>query len=125
MFVLLAKDMQMASVAQAVIEAGQKKCKTAKEHFEATESNKKSVNRKQKQLVASASEPRNKKQGVPVQDVADNVAAVSNTVNRKNAEEHINDGPDKSSTKHKHTTCSSKPESTNSKSVTKEVTSKK
>ena len=61
-----------------------------------------------------------------MQDVADNVAgsAVSNTVNRKNAE-HINKGPDKSSTKHKHTKSSSKPKSTNSKSVTKEVTSKK
>ena len=101
---LLAKDFQMASIAQAVIEAGQKKCKTAREQLEAIESKKKSVNRKRKQLVASASEPRNKKQGVPVQDVADNVAAVSNTVNRKNAEEHINKGPEKSSTKHKHTT---------------------
>ena len=117
----------MASIAQAVTEAGQKKRKTAREQLEVIESNKKSVNRKRKQLVASASEPRNKKQGVPVQDVADNVAgsAVSNTVNRKNAEEHINKGPEKSSTKHKHTTSSSKPKSTNSKSVTKEVTSKK
>jgi len=53
-----------------------------------------------------------------VQYVADNVAAVSNTVNSKNAEEHINKGPDKSSTKHMHTTRSSKPKSTNSKSVT-------
>jgi len=53
-----------------------------------------------------------------VQDVADNVAAVSNTVNRKNAEEHVNKGPDKSSTKHKHTTTINKPRSTNSKSVT-------
>jgi len=61
----------------------------------------------------------------PVFFVIDNVAAVSNTVNRKNAEEHINNGPDKSSTEHKHTTSSSKPKSTNSKSVTKEVTSKK
>lgn len=110
-----------------VIEAGQKKCKTAREQLESIESKKKSVNRKRKQLVASASEPRNKKQGVPVQDVADNVAAVSNTANRKNAEEHINKGPDTSSTKHKHTTSSNrhKPKSTNSKSVTKEVTSKK
>ena len=121
---LLAKDFQMASIAQAVIEAGQKKCKIAREQSEAIESNKKSVNRKRKQLVASASEPRNKKQRVPVQDVADNVAAVSNTVNRKNAEEHINKGPDKSCTKHKHTISSSKPKSTNSESVTKEVTSK-
>ena len=59
-----------------------------------------------------------------MQDVADNVAAVSNTVNRTNAEEYINNGLDKSSTKHKHTTSSSKPECTNSNSVTKEVTSK-
>ena len=93
--------------------------------MDAIESNKKSVNRKRKQLVASASEPHNKKQRVPVQDVADNVAAVSNTVNHENAEEHINKGPDKSSTKHKHTTSSSKPKSTNSKSVTNEVTSEK
>ena len=60
-----------------------------------------------------------------MQDVADNVAAVSNTVNRKNAKEYINKGPDKSSTKHKHTTSSSKPKSTSSKNVAKEVTSKK
>ena len=93
--------------------------------MDAIESNKKSVNRKRKQLIASANEPRNKKQRVPVQDVADNVATVSNTANHKNAEEHINKGPDKSSTKRKHTTSSSKPKSTNSKSVTKEVTSKK
>jgi len=115
----------MASIAQAVFKASQKKCKTAREQLEAIESNKKSFNRKRKQLIASGSKPRNKKQGVPVQDVADNVAAVSNTVNRKNAEEHINKGPDNSSTKHKHTTSSSKArvtESTSSKSVTKEVT---
>ena len=49
------------------------KCKTAREQLEAIESNKKSVNRKRKQLVASASEPHNKKQRVPVQDVADSV----------------------------------------------------
>jgi len=64
---LLAKDLQMASIAQTVIEAGQKKCETAREQLEAIESNKKSVNRKRKQLVASASEPRNKKQRVLVQ----------------------------------------------------------
>ena len=52
----------MASIAQAVIDAGQKKCKTAREQLEAIESNKKSVNRKRKQLVASASEPHNRKQ---------------------------------------------------------------
>ena len=57
------------SVVGAVIEAGQKKCKTAREQLEAIESHKKSVNRKRKQLVASASEPRNKKQGVPVQEL--------------------------------------------------------
>jgi len=91
----------------------------------AIESNKKSVNRKRKQLIASANKPHSKKQRVPVQDVADNVAAVSNTVNRKNGEAHMNKGPDKSSTKHKHATSSSKPKSTNSKNVTKEVTSKK
>jgi len=111
----------MASIAKAVFEASQKKCKTAREQLEAIESNKKSVNRKWKQLIASGRELRNKKQGVPVQDVADNLAAVSNAVNRKNAEEHINKGPDNSSTKHKHTTSNSKArvtESTNSKSLT-------
>ena len=43
---LLAKDLQMASIAKAVFEASQKKCKTAREQLEAIESNKKSVNRK-------------------------------------------------------------------------------
>jgi len=42
---LLAKDFSMASIVQAVIEAGQKKCKTAGEQLEAIESKKKSVNR--------------------------------------------------------------------------------
>jgi len=32
---LLAKDFSMASIAQAVIEAGQKKCKAAREQLEA------------------------------------------------------------------------------------------
>jgi len=41
--VLLAKDLQMTSITQAVIEAGQKKCKTAREQLEAVQSNKNTV----------------------------------------------------------------------------------
>ena len=58
---LRAKDFQMASVAQAIIEAGQKKCKTAREQLETIESKKKYVNRKRKELVAVASAPPSKK----------------------------------------------------------------
>jgi len=66
---LQAKDFQMASIAQAIIEAAQKKCKAAREQMESIESEKKTINRKRKQLVASAraGEPcrKIKKHGVP------------------------------------------------------------
>ncbi len=60
---LNAKDFQMASIAQAIIEAGQKKCKAAREQLEETESKKKDVNRKRKQQIpsASSSKPHSKK----------------------------------------------------------------
>jgi hypothetical protein len=91
---LKAKDFQMASLAQAVIEAGQKKCKAAREQLEVIESKKKNVNCKRKQIVASASEPSNKKHGVAVM-------AVSNTGKHKTTEEHVSERHDKSSAKHK------------------------
>jgi len=58
-------DFQMASIAQAIIEAGQKKWKAARKQLESIESEKKNNNPKQKRLVASASELCYKKQGVP------------------------------------------------------------
>ena len=122
--VLLAIDLQMASIAQAVIEAGQKS-KNAREQLEALESNKKTVNRRRKQLLTSASEPRNMKQGVPVQDVADNVVAISNTVNCKNAEEHTNKGQRKFPLNISILQVVVSQSLQTVKSVTKEVTSKK
>ena len=60
---LNAKDFHMASIAQAIIEAGQKKCKAAREQLEDIESKKKDINRKRKQQIpsASSSEPHSKK----------------------------------------------------------------
>jgi len=62
------------------------------------------------------------------QDVAVNVAAVSNAGNYKTAEEHINKVQDKSSAKHMHTTITKHRTANimaNRMSVRKEVTSKK
>ena len=116
---LQAKDFQLAPIAHAVIKAGQKKCKRAARGHWIWEKN---INRKQKQLVASAGdEPRHKKQGVPLKGVDVNVTAVINSVNSRTREEFITKGQDKTYAEQKHT----KQKTGNSVDVRHEVTYQK
>jgi len=83
-----AKNFQMASIAQAIIEAGQKNCKAAREQLESIESEKRSINRKRKRLVTSASEPCRKKHSLTARCCC-KCGSCKQAVNHKTAEEHI------------------------------------